>query len=191
MMKALLFPRKFIWGAAASAFQTEGAWRTDGKSPSNWDVFCRIPGKIKGGTDARIAIDHYHRYPADIALMTKCGLQAYRLSVSWPRVFPRGVGKPNPKGLAFYDRLIDTFLAHGIRPFVNLHHWDMPDVLDRQGGAQQGRCAGFCGLRGADVRPSVGSRAGLEHLQRDQAHLRRVLPKRVECARVAAFTTGQ
>ncbi len=132
--KKLVFPKSFLWGAAASAFQTEGAWRADGKSPSSWDVFCRVPGKVKGGDDARIAIDHYHRYKTDIALMARLGLQAYRLSTSWPRVLPKGVGKPNPKGLDFYDRLIDTFLKHGIRPFVNLYHWDMPDVLERQGG---------------------------------------------------------
>ncbi len=128
------FPKNFLWGAAASAFQTEGAWRANGKGLSNWDLFCRIPGKIKGGDDGRISIDHYHRYKSDIALMAKCGLQTYRLSISWPRVLPHGAGKPNPKGLAFYDRLIDTFLANGIRPFVNLHHWDMPEALDRKGG---------------------------------------------------------
>lgn len=134
MASQKLFPKKFIWGAAASSFQTEGAWREGGKSPSNWDVFCRVPGKVKGGDDGRVAIDHYHRYKTDVALMARLGLQAYRLSVSWPRVLPNGTGKPNPKGLDFYDRLIDALLDHNIRPFVNLYHWDMPDVLEQAGG---------------------------------------------------------
>lgn len=134
MAKLVKFPKDFLWGSAASSFQIEGAWREDGKSISNWDVFCKVPGKIKGGDDAHIAIDHYHRYKSDVAMMADLGMQSYRLSVAWPRVIPGGVGKVNAKGLDFYDRLIDELLKHDIRPFVNLFHWDMPNVLEQRGG---------------------------------------------------------
>ena len=109
------FPEKFTWGAAASAYQTEGAWNSDGKGLSVWDMFTRDGSHIWEGHSGRDACDHYHRYPEDVALLKKIGLQAYRFSVSWPRVLPHGEGRANTKGLDFYDRLVDELLAAGIQ----------------------------------------------------------------------------
>ncbi len=132
--KILRFPEGFFWGAACSSYQAEGAWRDDGKSESSWDVFCRKPGIVKGGADARVSIDHYHRYKADIKLMAEMGLQAYRFSTSWPRVIPGGTGRVNQKGLDYYDRYVDELLKNKIRPFLNLYHWDMPNQQELKGG---------------------------------------------------------
>lgn len=123
----------FIWGASTSSFQIEGATREDGRGPSVWDTDGRrgvIPGKDTGD----VACDHYHRYREDIALMQRLGVQAYRFSVAWPRVLPRGRGQANEPGLAFYDRLIDGLLAAGIEPWLCLYHWDLPQALDDLGG---------------------------------------------------------
>jgi len=123
----------FIWGAATSSFQIEGATRVDGRGPSVWDTDGRrgvIPGKDTGD----VACDHYHRYPEDIALMQRLGVQAYRFSVAWPRVLPQGRGQANELGLAFYDKLIDGLLAAGIEPWLCLYHWDLPQALDDLGG---------------------------------------------------------
>lgn len=112
------FPQDFVWGAAAAAYQIEGAAAEDGRGPSVWDDFCKIPGKIWANHTGDVATDHYRRYPEDVALMKRIGLHAYRLSVSWPRVLPEGVGAVNSKGLDFYDRLIDELLKAGIVPYV-------------------------------------------------------------------------
>ena len=128
------FPSNFVWGAAAAAYQIEGAMQEDGKGLSVWDVFCRKNGAIWGGHTGDAACDHYRRYKEDVALMKSFGLPAYRLSVSWPRVMPDGVGAVNEKGLAFYDRLIDELLAAGITPYVTLFHWDFPHALFCKGG---------------------------------------------------------
>jgi beta-glucosidase len=128
------FPNHFTWGAAAAAFQIEGAAREDGKGLSTWDMLCRQPGKIFEGHTGDVACDHYHRYKEDVALMKEIGLQAYRLSVSWPRVLPDGIGKVSEKGLAFYDRLVDALLEAGITPWVTLFHWDYPYALFCRGG---------------------------------------------------------
>lgn len=128
------FPQDFVWGAAAAAYQIEGAAAEDGRGPSVWDDFCKIPGKIWANHTGDVATDHYRRYPEDVALMKRIGLHAYRLSVSWPRVLPEGVGAVNSKGLDFYDRLIDELLKAGIVPYVTLYHWDLPSALYRQGG---------------------------------------------------------
>ncbi|OGF46637.1 MAG: beta-glucosidase [Candidatus Firestonebacteria bacterium RIFOXYC2_FULL_39_67] len=132
--KVLKFPKGFLWGAACSSFQAEGAWKEDGKSESIWDVFSKKPGIVKGGSDAKIAIDHYHRYKSDIKIMADLGFKVYRLSTSWSRIVPGGTGKVNEKGLDFYDRYIDELLKYGIKPFVNLYHWDMPNVQEQKGG---------------------------------------------------------
>jgi beta-glucosidase len=131
---ALRFPDRFVWGAAAAAYQIEGAWNEDGKGLSIWDVFCRRPGAVWNGQTGDIACDHYHRYVEDVALMKAVGLRAYRLSISWPRVMPSGVGAVNAKGFAFYDRLIDELLAASITPYVTLYHWDLPYELHCRGG---------------------------------------------------------
>ncbi len=130
----MAFPRDFLWGAAAASYQIEGAAFEDGKGLSVWDVMCRQSGRIRGGHSGEVSCDHYHRYKQDVALMKRIGLQAYRLSVSWPRVLPEGTGKVNPKGLAFYDQLIDELLSSGIQPWVTLFHWDYPYELYRRGG---------------------------------------------------------
>ncbi len=133
-MSGVQFPAGFLWGAATSAYQIEGAWQEDDKGESIWDRFSHTPGKILNGDTGDIACDHYHRWREDIALMRELGLQAYRFSISWPRIFPRGYGKLNPAGLDFYDRLVDGLLAAGIRPFATLYHWDLPQALQDRGG---------------------------------------------------------
>ncbi len=128
------FPKGFVWGAAASSYQIEGAAHEDGKGLSTWDTFCQKAGTIWNGQSGDTACDHYHRYEEDVGLMKQIGLQAYRLSISWPRVVPQGTGAINPKGLEFYDRLTDKLLAADISPYVTLFHWDYPDELYRRGG---------------------------------------------------------
>ncbi|GIH79709.1 GH1 family beta-glucosidase [Planobispora longispora] len=124
----------FVWGVATSAYQIEGAVSEDGRSPSIWDTFCRVPGAVDGGDTGDVACDHYHRWPEDVELMRRLGVDAYRFSVAWPRVIPDGAGEVNPRGLAFYDRLVDALLEAGIRPFATLYHWDLPQALQDRGG---------------------------------------------------------
>ncbi|MDX6740501.1 GH1 family beta-glucosidase [Actinocorallia sp. A-T 12471] len=127
-------PEGFLWGAATAAYQIEGAVDVDGRLPSIWDDFCRVPGAIDGGDTGDVVCDHYRRWPEDIALMRELNLEAYRFSVAWPRVIPTGRGAVNAKGLDFYDRLVDALLEAGIRPFATLYHWDLPSVLQDKGG---------------------------------------------------------
>ncbi|MEV5983511.1 GH1 family beta-glucosidase [Streptomyces sp. NPDC052051] len=131
------FPPSFLWGTATSAYQIEGAVREDGRTPSIWDTFSHTPGKTAGGDTGDTAVDHYHRYREDVALMAELGLTAYRLSVSWPRVQPMGRGPAVQRGLDFYRRLVDELLAHGIKPAVTLYHWDLPQELEDAGGWPQ------------------------------------------------------
>ena len=129
------FPKDFVWGTATSAYQIEGAVNEDGRGRSIWDTFAHTPGKIEDHTTADRANDHYHRYKQDVGLIRELGAKAYRFSIAWPRVFPEGGGAPNPKGLDFYDRLVDELLKNGIEPFATLYHWDLPQALeDRVGG---------------------------------------------------------
>lgn len=128
------FPKHFLWGAATSSYQIEGAWNEDGKGESIWDRFSHTPGKVFEGHTGDKSCDHYHRYPEDIALMRRLGLKAYRFSTSWPRVLPNGYGLINPPGLDFYDRLVDALLANNIEPFLTLYHWDLPQALYEVGG---------------------------------------------------------
>ncbi|MDZ7361543.1 MAG: GH1 family beta-glucosidase [candidate division KSB1 bacterium] len=128
------FPPDFVWGAAAASYQIEGGAYDDGKGLSVWDVMCKSPGKISTGDSGDVACDHYHRFEDDARLMGEIGLQAYRLSISWPRVLPNGAGAVNEKGLAFYDRLIDALLQNGVQPWVTLFHWDYPHALFCRGG---------------------------------------------------------
>lgn len=128
------FPENFVWGAAAASYQIEGGAYDDGKGLSVWDMMCRQQGRVYAGHTGDVAIDHYHRYKEDVALMKEMGLMAYRLSISWPRVLPEGVGPVNEAGLDFYDRLVDELLAADIVPYVTLFHWDFPHALYCRGG---------------------------------------------------------
>jgi beta-glucosidase len=131
---AAAFPPGFLWGSATASYQIEGATHEDGRSLSIWDQFVATPGKVFQGDTGDIADDHYHRMPQDVALMAELGLGAYRFSLAWPRILPQGRGQVNAAGLDFYDRLVDTLLAHGIKPFATLYHWDLPLVLEEKGG---------------------------------------------------------
>ena len=128
------FPEKFVWGAAAASYQVEGGYNADGRGLSVWDMFAHRPGSVHNGDTGDVATDHYHRYKEDVGLMRDIGLQAYRLSLSWSRILPDGVGYLNEPGLEFYDRLIDELLANNIQPYVTLYHWDFPLQLYYRGG---------------------------------------------------------
>ena len=129
----LRFPDEFVWGAATAAYQVEGAAAEDGRTPSIWDTFSRVPGAVVDGDTGDVACDHYHRMPEDVALMKELHLGAYRFSVAWPRVRPDG-GPVNQAGLDFYKRLVDELLAADIRPWLTLYHWDLPQALEDAGG---------------------------------------------------------
>jgi beta-glucosidase len=124
------FPPGFLWGAATSAYQVEGAVGEGGRGTSIWDTFCRTPGAVRGGDTGEIACDQYHRYGGDIALMADLGIAAYRFSIAWPRIQPDGRGPVNQRGLDHYRRLVGVLHAHGITPMVTLYHWDLPQALD-------------------------------------------------------------
>lgn len=136
-MANLEFPKSFLWGAATSAYQVEGAWNADGRGPSIWDTFSQTPGKTWNDISGNVACDHYYRYSEDIAHMKRLGLHSYRFSFSWPRILPEGTGKVNHKGLDFYKRLVDELLENGIRPNATLYHWDLPQALEDRGGWTQ------------------------------------------------------
>ncbi|MFD5098079.1 GH1 family beta-glucosidase [Streptomyces albidochromogenes] len=128
------FPADFLWGVATSAHQIEGAVGEDGRGMSSWDAFAAEPGRIRDGSDASVATDHYHRYARDVALIKDLGVGAYRFSVAWSRVLPDGAGAVNGAGLDFYDRLVDELCAAGVRPVPTLFHWDTPLALEKAGG---------------------------------------------------------
>ena len=128
------FPPGFVWGVATSAFQIEGGAAADGKGASIWDRFCRRPGAIADGSNGDIACDHYHRLDDDLNLIASIGVSAYRFSASWPRVQPEGRGRWNPRGLDFYERLVDGLLERGVMPYLTLNHWDLPQALQLRGG---------------------------------------------------------
>ena len=133
-MNQLEFPTGFVWGAATSSYQIEGAVQEDGRGESIWDRFAHTPGKIADGSTGDVACDHYHRWREDIGLMKELGLHAYRFSIAWPRILPAGRGAVNQAGLDFYSRLVDGLLAAGITPFATLYHWDLPQALQDAGG---------------------------------------------------------
>ena len=133
------FPKGFLWGSATASYQVEGAVNEDGRGPSIWDTFSRIPGKVVNNATGDVADDHYHRYKEDVQLMKALGVKSYRFSIAWPRVFPQGAGAPNPKGLDFYNRLVDELLANDIKPFATLYHWDLPQALQDNGGGWESR----------------------------------------------------
>ncbi|MER5641148.1 GH1 family beta-glucosidase [Kitasatospora sp. NPDC002227] len=133
-IRTATFPTGFVWGAATAAYQVEGSVDIGGRTPSIWDTFSRTPGRTAGGDTGDQATDHYHRYREDVRLMAELGLDAYRFSVSWPRVQPTGRGPAVERGLDFYRRLTDELLEQGISPVVTLYHWDLPQELEDVGG---------------------------------------------------------
>ncbi|XP_074290565.1 putative beta-glucosidase 41 [Silene latifolia] len=124
------FPDAFVFGTASSAFQFEGAVNEGNRGESIWDRFSRLPGRILDFSNADVAVDQYHRFESDIQLMKDMGMDAYRFSISWPRIFPNGTGEPNPEGISYYNNLIDALLEKGIQPYVTLYHWDLPQALE-------------------------------------------------------------
>jgi beta-glucosidase len=128
------FPADFLWGTATAAYQIEGAVDRDGKGPSIWDTFTRLPGKVLRGDTGDIACDHYDRWQSDLDLLSELGVNSYRFSIAWSRVLPTGRGAVNEAGLDFYDRLIDGLVERNIKPVVTLYHWDLPEALQELGG---------------------------------------------------------
>ncbi len=128
------FPTDFVWGTATAAYQIEGAVTEDGRGPSIWDTFSHTTGKIVDGSTGDVADDHYHRYAEDIAIMSDLGMNAYRFSLAWPRIFPSGSGDLNQRGLDFYRRLAEACVDRGITPYATLYHWDLPQPLEDAGG---------------------------------------------------------
>jgi len=127
-------PSDFLWGAATSAFQTEGSPSADGRLPSIWDDFGRTPGAVEGGDTGEVACDSYRRWPEDLDLLRQLGVTSYRFSIAWPRIQPTGRGPANVAGLDHYDQMVDDLLEAGIRPFTTLYHWDLPSALQHTGG---------------------------------------------------------
>ncbi|MEU4394556.1 GH1 family beta-glucosidase [Kribbella sp. NPDC023855] len=148
--------RDFVWGTATSAYQIEGAVDVDGRLPSIWDTFCRVPGAIDNGDTGDVACDSYHRWPEDLELLKQLGVDAYRFSIAWPRVIPTGSGAVNAPGLGYYDRVVDDLLANGIKPFVTLYHWDLPQALQDLGGWENRDTA----YRFAEYAAVVGAKLG-------------------------------
>lgn len=130
----MTFEKNFYWGAATAAYQIEGAWNEDGKGLSIWDTYSHQPGNIQNNSNGDVSADSYHHLDDDIRIMKELRLNAYRFSVSWPRVLPDGTGKVNPDGFKYYDALVDALLENGIEPFMTLYHWDLPQALEEKGG---------------------------------------------------------
>jgi len=160
----LRFPTGFLWGAATAAYQIEGAVAEDGRTPSIWDTFAHTPGRVAGDDTGDVAVDHYHRFREDVALMADLGLTAYRFSVAWPRITPHvtaeGLGPVNPAALAFYSDLVDALLAAGIEPAATLYHWDLPQALEDAGGWTNRATAERFGEFAALVAGALGDRVG-------------------------------
>lgn len=133
-MQPIRFPKNFVWGVAAAAPQIEGAAFADGKGPSVWDTFARVPGAVKNGDNLDVACDHYHRFDSDFKLLRSLGIRNYRLSLAWPRILPQGRGAVNQAGIDFYHRLFDSMAKHGVTPWVTMFHWDLPQPLEDVGG---------------------------------------------------------
>ena len=128
------FAQDFLWGCATSSYQIEGAGREDGRVESIWDRFAATPGRVKDGSNGLVACDHYHRWPQDFDIAQDMGLNAYRFSIAWPRIYTGTHGQPNQQGLDFYSRLVDGMLERGLQPWATLYHWDLPQTLQDAGG---------------------------------------------------------
>jgi beta-glucosidase len=155
------FPPGFLWGVATAAYQVEGAASEDGKGESIWDRFCKVDGAIANGDTGDVACDHYHRWREDVETMRRLGLGAYRFSLAWPRIFPEGRGRLNPRGLDFYDSLVDALLEARIEPAATLYHWDLPQALQDRGGWVNRDTASWFGDYAAAVFARLGDRVKL------------------------------
>lgn len=151
-------PHNFLWGAATAAYQVEGAASEDGRGLSIWDTFSHTPGKTDNGDTGDVACDMYHRYPADVALMKGLGIKAFRLSISWSRLFPNGDEVREERGFAFYDNLINELLSQGITPYITLYHWDLPQALEDKGGWRSRETVAAFGKYAAAVAEHFGDR---------------------------------
>jgi beta-glucosidase len=151
------FPADFLWGAATAAYQIEGAATEGGRGPSIWDTFSHTPDRTLNGDTGDLAADHYHRWRDDVAMMAELGLGAYRFSVSWPRVQPGGSGQLNQEGVDFYAGLVDALRAAGIKPYLTLYHWDLPQELQDAGGWPERATAEAFGEYARLVARSLGS----------------------------------
>ena len=160
-MSDRIFPEDFLWGAATSAYQVEGAPLADGAGPSIWHRFSHTPGRTFQNQTGDVACDNYHRWPEDLRLMREIGLNAYRFSIAWGRILPAGTGAVNPAGLAHYDRLVDALLEAGIAPNITLYHWDLPVALDERGGWLNRDSAGWFAEYAAVVFKALGDRVPL------------------------------
>ena len=152
------FPSDFLWGAATSSYQIEGAVNEGGRGPSIWDTFCRRPDVVYGGHTGDVACDHFHRYLDDVALFREIGFKAYRFSIAWSRVLPQGTKAPNLTGLDFYSRLVDALLEAGIVPLATLFHWDLPLAIHHRGGWQNRDCAAWFADYAALMVETLGDR---------------------------------
>lgn len=134
IMAMIQFPKDFKWGAATAAYQIEGAANKDGRGPSIWDTFSKTIGKVYNGDNGDVACDSYHRYEEDVEIIHELGLDVYRFSVAWTRIFPSGTGEVNQQGVEYYHKLVDSLIAKGIEPMCTLYHWDLPQALQDDGG---------------------------------------------------------
>jgi beta-glucosidase len=158
MSGQLTFPDGFVWGAATSSYQIEGAVAEDGRTPTIWDTFSHTPGAIAGGDTGDVACDHSHRLAEDLDLLARLGIPSYRFSTSWTRILPAGTGQVNQRGLDFYSRLVDGLLARGITPMVTLYHWELPQVLQDAGGWAHRDTADAFGELATAVGSALGDR---------------------------------
>jgi beta-glucosidase len=156
-------PAGFHWGTATAAYQIEGAVSEDDRGPSIWDTFTHTPGKIRNDDNGDVADDHYHRYRDDMQSMKALAATAYRFSISWSRIFPQGTGAPNPKGLDFYDRLLDNLVANDIAPFPTLYHRDLPQALQDRGAWERRDTAEAFADYAGYVAEKLSDRARLGH----------------------------
>ena len=153
-----IFPKDFLWGVSSAAYQIEGAWNEDGKGESIWDRWSHNRARDAGWETGDVACDHYHRFREDVQLLKALGVQSYRFSISWPRVFPDGKGIPNPAGLAFYSELVDLLVEAGIAPSVTLYHWDLPQKLQDLGGWVNPESADWFAAYAATMFEALGDR---------------------------------
>ncbi|HEY1951870.1 MAG TPA: GH1 family beta-glucosidase [Gemmatimonadaceae bacterium] len=161
MSSTYIFPEGFLWGTATSAYQVEGSPTADGAGRSMWHRFSHTPGNTWLDQTGDVASDHYRRYKDDVAIMAELGLNAYRFSISWSRIFPEGTGRVNPKGLDFYSRLVDALLERDIKPNATLYHWDLPEALDNRGGWLNRDIAEWFGDYATTVWDALGDRVGM------------------------------